>query len=172
MLVGYVLLQPMCGALMSVTVVAQCALGIWFFAGSPSYDAAGPLSLAVTIFAAPIATIFGAVPGVAWLIRRGRLTLRNLLILGAAVGNIPIATLMVLVLLEQLRNGTLRSGGPLQLLGAPLMGAWFGVWSALFFWFVSIRGTELDVPRRTYLSGASKRCVLPPSSTLHPPPSI
>lgn len=151
MLVGYVLTPLMCGALMALTVVAERALGVWTFNGSPSTDAAGPLSFAVMIFAAPIATIFGAVPGVAWLIRRGRLTLRNLLILGAGSGNIPIVILAVLIVLEKLRNETLTSVEPVQLFGlfGPLLlGAWFGVWSALFFWWVAVRGTELDVRLR------------------------
>ncbi len=145
MLVGYVLLSPMCGVLMYLTVLGQLALGIWFFNGPPSSDVALPLSVGAAVFAAPIATIVGAVPGVAWLIRRGRLTLSNLLLSGIALGNIPMAILMVLALMEQFRNGTLRSIEPLNLLGAMLLGAWFGVWGAFFFWFVSIRGTELDV---------------------------
>ena len=143
MLVGYVLLSPMCGVLMYLTVAIQLALGVWFFADEPSLDAAMPLSLAVTFFAAPIATI-AAVPAVASLIRRGYLRLRNLLIMGAGLGTLPIVILMTLIILEKIRNDTL-SAVPLGAIGGPLlMGAWFGAWGALFFWFVSIRGTELD----------------------------
>ena len=144
MLKGYVMLPPMCGVLAYLTVRGELALGVWFHNGQPSEQVAVMLAFAVTIFAAPIATIAGAVPGVAWLIRRGRLTLPNLLLSGALFGNVPIAILMVLVLLEKIRNGTLGSVEPLQLLAPVLLGAWFGAWAALFFWFVSIRGTELD----------------------------
>ena len=157
MLVGYVLLAPFSGLVMYLTIGLQLALGVWFFSGSASLDVALPLSLAAAIFAAPIATIVGAVPGVAWLIRRDRLTLRNLLLGGLALGNIPIAILAVLILFEKLRNDTLNSAEPVQLFGLfgpVLLGAWFGVWGALFFWFVSIRGTELDV-RATQLPAAS-----------------
>lgn len=144
MLVGYVLMPPMCGLLAYLTIRGELALGVWFHNGRPSPQAALPLAFAVTIFAAPIATIAGAVPGVAWLIRRGRLTLPNLLLSGVAFGNIPIVILMVLAFLEKLRNGTPASVEPLQVLAPVLLGAWFGAWAALFFWFVSIRGTELD----------------------------
>ena len=145
MLVGYVLLAPISGVVMYLTVVLQLALGVWFFAGPASLDVAPPLSLAATIFAAPIATIVGAVPGVAWLIKRDLLTLRNLLLSGLVVGNIPIGILMVLIFLEKLRNETLTSVEPAQVFGPLLFGAWFGLWGALFFWYFSIRGTELDV---------------------------
>ena len=144
MLVGYVLMPPMCGLLAYLTIRGELAMGVWFHNGRPSQQVALQLALAVTIFAAPIATIAGAVPGVAWLIRRGRLTLPNLLLSGVAFGNIPIAILMVLAFLEKLRNGTAASVEPLHVLAPVLLGAWFGVWAALFFWFVSIRGTELD----------------------------
>ena len=144
MLVGYVLLPPMCGVLTYLTVGLQLALGVWFFNGSPSHDVALPLAFAVTVFAAPVAVIFGAVPGVAWLVRRGRLTLPNLLLAGVVLGNLPIAILMVLALAEQYRKGTLASVGPMALFGPMGWGAWLGFCSALFFWFVSIRGTELD----------------------------
>ena len=145
MLVGYVLLAPFSGVVMYLTVVGQLALGVWFFNGEPRHDVAPGLALAVAVFAAPIATIAGAVPGVAWLIRRDRLTLRNLLLSGAVLGNIPIAILMILAILEQYRKGTLSTLPWSAVLGPPwLLGAWFGVWGALFFWFVSIRGTELD----------------------------
>jgi hypothetical protein len=144
MLVGYVLLAPFSGLLMYLTVVAQLALGVWFLNGSPRDDIAPGLALAVAIFAAPIAVIFGAVPGVAWLIKRDLLTLPNLLLAGVLLGNLPIAILTVLALAEQYRKGTLASVGPMHLFGPLGWGAWFGVWGALFFWFVSIRGTELD----------------------------
>ena len=148
MLVGYILLPPMCGVLMYLTVVAQVALGVWFFAGTPRLDVAPGMALAVAIFAAPIAVIFGAVPGVAWLIKRDLLTLPNLLLSGVLLGNIPIAILTVLALAEQYRKGTLTTVGPMNFFGPMGWGVWFGFWSALFFWFVSIRGTELDVRRR------------------------
>jgi len=148
MLVGYVLLAPFSGLVMYLTVVGQLALGVWFLNGPPNAQVALPLAFAVTMFAAPIATIVGAVPGVAWLIRRGRLTLPNLLLSGVVLGNVPIAILMVLAFLEQYRKGTLASVGSAHVLAPALLGAWFGVWGALFFWFVSIRGTELDARAR------------------------
>src|SRR4051812_28870866 len=145
MLVGYVLLAPMCGLLAYLTVVGQLALGVWSFNGPPSSQAAVPMAFAVMLFAAPIATIAGAVPGVAWLIRRGLLTLPNLLLTGVVIGNIPIAILAVLALLEQLGKGATLATVRWSPLTPWLMGAWFGAWGALFFWFVSIRGTPLDV---------------------------
>ena len=147
MLVGYVLLAPFSGLLMYLTVAIPMSAGVWILNGSPSLLVPVQVAVAVTIFAAPIATIVGAVPGVAWLIRRGRLTLPNLLLSGIFVGNIPIAIMTILMLLEKYRNGTLSSfeWGWRSFLMPWLMGAWFGVWGALFFWYVSIRGTELDV---------------------------
>jgi hypothetical protein len=151
MLVGYLLMPPMCGLLAYLTIRAELALGVWFHNGHPSELAALQLAFAVAIFAAPIATIAGAVPGVAWLIRRRWLTLPNLLLSGVAFGNVPIAILMILALLEKLRNGTLESVEPLQLFAPALLGAWFGAWAALFFWFISIRGTELDSRTRSMI---------------------
>ena len=142
LLVGYVLLTPFCGLLMYVTVAGEAATGFWTFNGPPDYGAALPLATAVTLFAAPPATALGAVPTVAWLMRRGQLTLRNLLLAGAALGTTPMIVLLVLAVLEKSRSSLpfdwSQAGRPM------LIGAWFGLWCALFLWFVSIRGTELD----------------------------
>ena len=148
MLVGYVLLAPFSGLVVYLTIAVPLSAGVWFLNGQPSDFAAVQMAVAAAIFAAPIATIVGAVPGVAWLIRSGRLTLRNLLVMGAALGNVPMLILAALAQLAILLGNGPSNPPPitlLKILSALSLGAWFGVCGALFFWFVSIRGTELDV---------------------------
>jgi hypothetical protein len=97
-------------------------------------------------------TFAGAVPVVDWLMRRGRVSLAQLLLVGLLLGNAPFALYVVALVLpatishvamgtmsqhwlpvSELLAGTLR---------VTLIGSAFGTISALVFWAIAILGTD------------------------------
>jgi hypothetical protein len=134
-------------------------LGLWYggartvFEGTPidPIDSAGALALGVGIIAV-VVTIFGAVPSVTWLIRRGPLSLRKLLVLGAALGNAPFAAIVAGILVTHLVKGTPSPYAARLWFGlygavrAIALGLVIGMVSATVFWAVAIRSTERERP--------------------------
>ena len=122
-----------------------------------SAPAAIALSLAMAAaLMAVFVTIFGAVPLVLWLIRRGRVSLRQALIAGAALGNAPAAVLLVLILIHHIGRGTMPDNPGDVWYGARgafrtiTEGMFVGMGCAAVFWVLAIRGTEVDKgPRDT-----------------------
>ena len=121
-LLGCVLLPPS-----AATVGVLTYDGLWHLGllpnGSPihSLDAAESLGLGIAILAV---VMLGAVmPGIAWLNRTGRLSIRPLVVLGAALGNVPFAVIVL--------------GGALTRI---VLGANTGMGSALVYWVVAVLG--------------------------------
>src|SRR4051812_38094995 len=63
--------------------------------GAPihSVDAAESLGLGIAILA--VVTLGAVLPGIAWLSRTGRLSIGSLVMLGAALGNMPFVVIVV-----------------------------------------------------------------------------
>jgi len=131
------------------TVLANGATVITATGGSaPSHVA---LSLALTAgVMAVFVTVFGVLPLVAWLMGRGRLSLRTLVFLGAALGNAPFAVLCLLIFVSHLARGTMPANpgdfwhGPGPAFHMITEGIFVGMGCAAVFWAVAIRGTEVD----------------------------
>ncbi len=105
-----------------------------------------PMRAAISIglgagFAAFLVTVCGAFPLVVWLLKRGPLTLKQILWGGAILGNLPFA---VIVALAVLTNNVNVSASWLGTLRSLALGALFGVVGAALFWAISIRGTAID----------------------------
>ena len=109
-LLGCVLLPPS-----AATVGVLTYDGLWHLGllpkGSPIHflDAAESLGLGIAILAV---VMLGAVmPGIAWLNRTGRLSIRPLIVLGAALGNVLFAVIVGGIALGVCAAGTRRAGG-------------------------------------------------------------
>ena len=108
-----------------------------------SVAAPGPAALAAAV-AAVFVVIVGALPAIAWLSRRGPITLGAALISGALLGNLP----MVVILLLAALTGNLRvpdSGsaiGVLRLLRPVAFGAFVGMACAFVFWLIVRRSPD------------------------------
>ena len=109
-LLGCVLLPPSAATVGLLTYDALWHLGL-LPNGSPihSLDAAESLGLGIAILAV---VMLGAVmPGIAWLNRTGRLSIRPLIVLGAALGNVLFAVIVGGIALGVCAAGTRRAGG-------------------------------------------------------------
>lgn len=119
------------------------------FEGTPSMDAAASLGFGTGIIAV-VVTVFGAVPAVAWLIRRGPVSFRTLLIVACALSSTPFAITVGAILVTQLARGTLSPDVSRLWFGWPgairaiCLGLWLGLASAALLWIVAVRGTELE----------------------------
>jgi hypothetical protein len=89
-------------------------------------DAARSVTSGAFILAVPV-TIFGAVPAVLWMTRRGSLSLGRVLAAGAILGNLPFVLIVLGILVVQAAKGTLSSDVP------RLWEGWFGVVRAVVF---------------------------------------
>jgi hypothetical protein len=152
-LVGLVTLPLAAGVLMFATCLLLWRLDVWIFEGSGSFDAAVSLGLGIVIVAAPATGI--AIPVVLWLLWRERLSLRNLLLTGVVVGNVPFAVIVAGIVGTQYSRGSLNwDVGRLWFGGygaarAIVLGTAFGTVLAGFFWIVALRGSDFagDDPR-------------------------
>jgi len=102
-----------------------------------------------------IVTFGGAVPIVFWLIRRGTLSIGQLVLAGLALGNLPFAmyaAAMILFAIGHLIGGTMSQHlvPAAELLAgvvrALVAGSVLGVMSAIVFWVIGIRTTEYRFP--------------------------
>jgi len=142
MLVGFALIPPTAVLFTLVTydLMFQTRL---LPQGAPmdSLDSAESLAAGVGILAV-VMTLLGAVPGVISLIHRRSLSLARLLILGAALGNVPFALIVLGVIALHAVRGTLSADIARYwygLSGAAVrvaMGLITGTGSAAAFWFI------------------------------------
>ena len=100
---------------------------------------------------AVVITVAGAVPVVHSLMKRGAVSLKQLLLAGLALGNAPFAVYAVMALmftLMHVANGTIADhlsplpdliAGTLRVIA---IGSFFGMASAAIFWAVAILGTD------------------------------
>ena len=109
---------------------------------NPVGMAAG-MGLIAGVFAV-LVTVFCAVPALLWLLRRGPVSLGQVLGAGALLGNLPLAATSVLVLREQMAHGTpLRAANsPDALIRLIAAGTFVGIASAAVFWLIAIRGSR------------------------------
>jgi hypothetical protein len=147
MLAGFALVPPTAVLITLGTYQLMWHAGALPF-GAPihSLDSAGSLGVGVAILAV-LMTVFGAVPGVIWLNGRRSLSLGRLLILGAGLGSVPFALIVLGVVTVHAMSGTLStdigrywhgtSGAAVRL----TMGLITGMGSAAIFWFVGVRST-------------------------------
>src|SRR5437667_10004873 len=105
MLAGFVVVPPTAVLITLTTYDALWHAGL-LADGAPIHtlDSAASLGTGVAILAV-LMTVVGVVPGVLWLMNRHQLSLRRLLLLGAALGNVPFAVIIVGVLVVQLMRG-------------------------------------------------------------------
>ena len=103
----------------------------------------GPVALGAAV-AAVFVVIVGALPAIAWLSRRGPITLGKALISGALLGNLPIVVILLLAAL----TGNLRvpeSGsaiGVLRMFRSVPFGAFVGMACAFVFWLIVRRAPD------------------------------
>jgi hypothetical protein len=125
--------------------------------GAPihSIDAAQSMVAGLTIIAV-VTTGIAAVPGVLWLRDRGSLTLGRLLALGALVGNLPFALIVIGIIVAQMAGGIPVADTGLYWEGVSgfvvrtSMGIFAGGGSAAAFWLVAFCGTA-DAAQRSSL---------------------
>ena len=108
-----------------------------------------PIRAAISIglgagLAALLVTVFGAFPAVVWFLKRGPLTLKQILWGGVILGNLPFA---VIVSLAIVTNNVSAGASWLGLFRSLAFGASFGVVGAALFWAISIRGTDMGEAR-------------------------
>jgi hypothetical protein len=110
-----------------------------------SLDAAAPLFLGLFILAV-VVTGIAAVPGVIWLNQRRWLSLASLLVLGAVVGHLPFALIVVGILVANLgalsRDAAANWYGLSGALVRIAMGTVAGAGGAATFWLMSACGTR------------------------------
>ena len=116
--------------------------------GAPihSLDDAVSLGAGVGILAT-VMTCVGVIPGVVWLKTQGTLSLTRLLMLGAVLGNVPFAVILIGIVVVHMASGTLStdigqywdgwSGAGVR----TALGLICGIGSAAVFWVVAVRGT-------------------------------
>jgi hypothetical protein len=111
-------------------------------------DAAIAFAAGVAIVAV-IVTVAGAVPTVAWLLNRGHVSLRQIVVAAVALGNAPFAISVAGVVLFYLVGaatsadvGDVLFYGPIGAVRGIAIGSAMGVASGVIFWAVAIRGTR------------------------------
>jgi hypothetical protein len=113
-------------------------------------DAAISFSFGVTIVAF-VVIVCGALPTVLFLLKRGSLTLKQVLVGGAALGNAPFILTVAVIVASQLVRGTLSPDighfwygvrGATRAVG---ISSYIGLGSAAVFWVVA--GRFLGAPR-------------------------
>ena len=120
-------------------------------------DAARSVALAVGLVAVPL-TALVALPSLAWLLKRGPITITQTLVAGAASGNIPLVVGFILISLRGPRQ-SLRPNLPadfptfpepsaiVQPLYSILFASAIGIVSAIAFWLIA--GRRLGEPAAT-----------------------
>jgi hypothetical protein len=150
MAAGFAVVPPAIACLAFLGFLALYSLGILPYGRglmNPVGAAAG-VGLAVGILAC-LVTIAGALPAVLWLAGRGPLPLSRLLLLGAALGNAPLALIIVGATVVNLIAGTPERGRDLYAVTGTIVrvaiGVLCGTAGAAMFWLVAVRGSELNV---------------------------
>ena len=103
------------------------------------------IGISVGLVAIPLAALV-ALPSLAWLLRRGSITLTKTLVAGALIGNLPFVVGFVLIALQRPREG-MSSLPPGAAFEAPmvhplwriLFASVIGLASAAVFWFIAGR---------------------------------
>jgi hypothetical protein len=143
------------GIVMFITSVGLWYLGAWVFEGNTPSDLMGAADIAVGLawgvaIIGFVVTWGGALPAFLSMSARGPMSLRKVLLLGAALGNLPFPVIVVSILVVQLVNGTLSSDvarlwyGLYGTVRAIALGLLIGTSSAAVFWVIGVSGTMRD----------------------------
>ena len=130
------LAQPFVAASMAFVLfpaLDYTARATGLYSGRVSDDAAASVAFGAAL-AAVFVVVFGALPALGWVSRRGPITLRASVIAGALLGNLPAAVILVLAAMHG--GGTRSSGASsaLILLRAAAFGSWVGAVCGAVFW--------------------------------------
>ena len=120
----------------------------FYGASVDSFQTARAVALAAAL-AAVFVSLAGALPMIAWLSRRGPLTLAKALIAGAFLGNAPSAVILLLVAIHDRNDPVSADPGfsIVRLVPSLAFGAFVGMTCALAFW--AIARHELRCPPTT-----------------------
>ena len=119
--------------------------GVWLLESGFGVFGGEPVDLALSLasgvaVAAVLVTLGGVLPIVLARLSHGPISLRELVITGAALGNTPLVLLAVLILVN-LRQNPLTGFRPYGLISFIALGTALGALSAVIFWIVGLRGT-------------------------------
>jgi hypothetical protein len=145
LLAGFVV-QPFAAAVLGFVTFPLIELSARAPYGAASTD---PMRAAISIgvgagFAAFLVTLCFAFPIVVWLLKRGPLSLKQILWGGAVLGNVPFAIIVPLAAITRSADLESTRFGALAIVRALAAGAIFGVAGAALFWVISIRGTTME----------------------------
>jgi ABC-type dipeptide/oligopeptide/nickel transport system permease component len=149
---GFALLPPTAALLIFLISLVSWKMGIGIFSGGKPTDplqAAISLALAIAIIAI-LVTVFAGVPTVMLLARRRPVTLRSLLLAGAALGNLPFALIVSAIAVQRSLSGTIEPDISALWFGVPGaarsigLGLVCGTTCATVFWVIAIRGIEVQ----------------------------
>ena len=100
-------------------------------------------------------TVFGALPTLAWLLKRGPISRRQALISGAVLGNVPGMFIVGTLAASRLSQGAMPdlndlTYGPAGAVRAIAIGSFIGTASAAVFWWLAGRhvGVEAQTSER------------------------
>jgi hypothetical protein len=130
--------------------------GLNVFAGSSNdpFDAAMSLGAGVATLSLCV-TVLAALPGAIWMARHDMLSFRNVLLLGAALGNLPFVVIVAAIVVTEFAKGTLSSDVPRLWEGtfgtvrAIALGLLVGTPTAAVFWLIGL--WRNDVERSAFL---------------------
>ena len=160
--------QPVAAALLAFfafPLLDYTGRAFGLYSGHPidAVDAAVSVAFGVGIVAL-VVTVLAALPCFVWLLHRGRITRRNVLMSGALLGNAPSLLFATLLVIRGVDRGTTPREVPMQAVYGPLgavrllvFGSFIGVSCAAVFWWLTGRhlgvrsGTanqpgQIDVP--------------------------
>lgn len=149
-MIGFLLVPPVAGFLAFLGFPVLIHSGYGVLPPGNLADPAGAargFGLGVGILAVGV-TAFGVVPTVLWLRKRGPLSLRRVVVAGAALGNAPFALIVLIIVVVQLVNGTITPDvarlwyGLAGAVRSVLIGTFVGTASAAVFWAIAVRGTQ------------------------------
>lgn len=151
------LLSGFAAAPVAAAVISVGLLDVFWHAGllpdgAPphSLDSVAAVGLGVMILA--VMTLGAAMPGILWFNKRGWLTLGNLLLLGAVVGNLPLTVITGSVIVSGSDTALAASWFSLSgILVRVAMGVLAGAGGAATFWLVGVQGATDGAGRSSLL---------------------
>jgi hypothetical protein len=149
MLAGFVIAPIVATAIALITYQTFFNLGLFPSGASiDSMDNAASLGLGIAILAVPMT--FAAVPPVLVLREHRSLSLPTMLLIGGAIGNVPLALIVAGILAVQIAHGQpVTEAGKLWegmsgLSVRVAMGLVCGIGTAAIFWVVALAGVERE----------------------------
>lgn len=146
--------QPFVTALLAFAIFPVVEYtGRLLYGGSPSDSVDAAISFAAGVgIVGLVLTIFGALPSLAWLLKRGPVTRRQALISGALLGNVPGVIIVGALAFRRVSQSAIPglselTYGPAGAVRAIAIGSFLGVASASVFWWLA--GRHIGVEQQT-----------------------